>query len=255
MAPVLIEKFDSYSKTIPLILEKAGLAELIQNEKQILIKPNLTTNLPPPVTTPCALVREVVLFCQKKSRAKIVIAEGSGGCETELAFSELGFRQLAQELQIELLDLNRAPRRIQKRVDALVLKRVALPQIAFESFIINLAVLKEHSAAKMTAAMKNLFGFYLNKTWLFRRILGGPWWNKSELHFLGVSRAIVDLYHYLQPDFNLVDASIGQLQHEIHGQPAQPPLGKIIAGKEAKAVDRVCAPLLGLSVDAIDYLA
>lgn len=254
MVPVLIEKFESYSKTIPLILKKAGLADLIKNEKKILIKPNLTTNLPSPVTTPVALVQEVVLFCQKNSHAKIIIAEGSGGCETELAFAELGFRQLAEELQLELLDLNRAPRLIQRRSDALVLKKVALPQIAFESFIINLAVLKEHSAAKMTAAMKNLFGFYLNKTWLFRRVLGGPWWNKSELHFLGVNRAIVDLYHYLQPDFNLVDASIGQFQHEIHGQPAHPPLGKIIAGQDAKAVDRACAPLLGLSVDAISYL-
>jgi uncharacterized protein (DUF362 family) len=247
--------FSSYEETIPLILKAMGLKELIAHQKQILIKPNLTTNLPPPVTTSVKLVEEVIKFCQANSQATLIIAEGSGGCDTNKAFVDLGFERFKEQYPIKLLDLNKEPRVRKENPEAKVLKKVFLPKIAFESFIINLAVLKSHSAAKMTAALKNVFGFYLNRTAMLNRLFGGGWWNKSELHILGVTEAIVDLNSYIHFGFNLVDASIGQLRHEIRGVPCSPPLKKIIAGSNAYEVDQACAPLLGLSPSEITYLS
>jgi len=271
MSKVIVKKFESYAKTIPEILGEAGLVEKIRaypayrtgrrqagkDQKQILIKPNLTINLPPPCTTSIELVEEVIKFCRKNSRAKIIVAEGSGGCDSEKAFGDLGFRDLARKYKIELLDLNQAERIEKENPKALKLKKVLLPAIAFESYIINLAVLKNHSAVKMTAAMKNVFGFYLNKIfirWPATRSFSGGWWNKSELHMYGVPESIIDLCRYIHFDFNIVDASIGQRKSEVHGQPCDPPIGKIIAGFDAHEVDKICAPLLNLAPKEIKYL-
>jgi uncharacterized protein (DUF362 family) len=262
MEKVIIKDFKSYQETVPAILKEADLAEVIKKQKQILLKPNLTTNLPPPVTTAAELTEEVIKFCQNNSPAKIVIAEGAGGCDTEKVFSDLGYTKLAQKYDVKLLDLNKVERIERQNPNALKLKKVFLPKIGFESFIINLPVLKVHLAAKMTAAMKNVYGFYLNQKWLKQegliwraaKTFVKDWWNKSELHLFGVNETIIDLNNYIKFDFNLVDASIGQLGEEIHGKPCEPPIGKLIAGYDAKAVDIACAPFLGLDPKEIVYL-
>lgn len=261
MNDVIIKDFQSYPTTIPLVLRETNLASAIANQKQILIKPNLTLNLPPPITTPVELVEEVVKFCQQHSPAKIIIAEGSGGCDTSQSFQELGYETLAKKYNIKLIDLNKTERIEKENPTALKLKKVALPKIAFNSYIINIPVLKIHGAAKMTAAMKNVYGFYLNSSYLMRagewivtHGLGKEWWNKSELHLFGVHETIIDLNSYIHFDFNLVDASVGQNENEVHGFPFNPPIGKIIAGNSAKEVDYACAPFLRLNPKKIKYL-
>lgn len=250
---VIIENFESYQNTIPKILTECGLSDVIKEQNQILIKPNLTTNVKPPTTTPVQLVEEIIKFCQKNSQAKIIIGEGSGGCDTTKAFEELGYLELSKKYQIELLDLNRA--------DRVYKNGIALPKIAFESFIINVPVLKEHSAAKLTAAMKNVFGFYLNREYVNKigrwagSIFRLGWWNKSELHMIGVNKSIVKLNQLIKFDFNIVDGSIGQRGNEVHGTPCKPPIGKIIAGYDPKEVDKQCALLLKLDPQKISYLS
>lgn len=250
MKNVYIRDFQSFSVTIPLILKESGLAEKIKGQKRTLLKPNLTTNRMPTCTTPVELVEEVVKFIQKNSGAEIVIAEGAGGCDTEEAFRDLGYEKLAERYDVTLVDLNKTERIEKENPQALVLKKVKLPKIVFDSFFINLPVLKEHNEAVVTCAMKNLFGLYLNQ----REESAFGWWNKSELHSFGVDESIHDLNLYVKSDFILVDASIGQKGSEVGGTPCKPPIGKIIAGFDAKEVDKVCAPLLGHKIEEVNYL-
>ena len=258
---IIIKEFKSYKETIPKILEESGLADRIKNQKKILLKPNLNTARPFPTTTSVALSEEVIKFCKERSSARIVIAEGAGGCDTYKAFEELGYVELVEKYNAEILDLNRALREEKQNPGALKMKKAFLPKIAFETFIINLPVLKVHLEAKMTSAMKNVFGFYLNQNYLSRvgkflaaKIFKEGWWNKSELHFLGVHKSIIDLNSYIKFDFNLVDASVGQMGSEVEGRPCSPPISKIIAGFDAKEVDRTCAPFLSLDPKEIEYL-
>jgi len=250
---VLIKNFNSYQKTIPQTLQESGLADIIKKQKQILIKPNLTTCIHPPATTPAQLIEEIVKFCQKNSRANIIVGEGAGGCDTTKCFQELGYKEIANQYGIELLDLNKAVR--------IYKNGIALPRVAFDSFIINVPVLKEHSAAKLTAAMKNVFGFYLNKEYINKigqwvgTLFKTDWWNKSELHAIGIIKSIVQLNQLIKFGFNLVDGSVGQRGNEVRGRPCSPPIGKIVAGFDAKQVDKACAQLLQLDPETIPYLA
>lgn len=250
MERIICQDFISFSQTVPLILTKAKLADKIKSVKKILLKPNLTINLLPPNTTPIELVEAVIQFCQQHSRAKIVIAEGSGGCDTRICYRELGYEELAEKYDIELIDLNRSRRELKVNPQALKLKKIKLPAILLEDYLIlNLPVLKEHSAAKITCAMKNWFGAYLNKFVLTR-----SWWSKSELHFHGVHQSIIDLNNYIQTDFTLVDASVGQLKKEVGGERCQPPIKKLIAGYDVKAVDRFCCQFFNRDWRKIEYL-
>jgi len=249
MTNVLIRDFQSFQTSVPLLLEEVGLKNKIKGWEKIILKPNLTTNRKPPCTTPVELVEEVVKFIQTIG-AEIVIAEGSGGCDTQKAFRDLGYQDLAEKYNLKLVDLNREERIEKENTQALVLKRVKLPKIIFEGFLINLPVLKEHNEAVVTCAMKNLFGLYLNQK--VSSIFG--WWNKSELHHFGVHESIHDLNLYVKSHFILVDASVGQKGNEITGYPCQPPLGKLIAGFDAKEIDKICANLLGHKIEEVEYL-
>jgi len=242
--------FKNYPQSVPAILDQANLASRLANQPQILIKPNLTINLPPPCTTPVQLVEEIIKYCrQHQPQAKIIVAEGSGGCETPLAFRELGYDQLPEKYQVELVDLNRADRVEKTHPKAQVLKKVKLPLVIFASYLINVPVLKCHHEAVVTGAMKNLFGLYLNeKPHLVK------WWNKSELHGYGVHQSIADLSLYVPKYFTLMDASVGQAESEIHGRPCDPPLGKLLAGEDFKEIDKEGARLLGIDPKRVVYL-
>lgn len=253
MEKVFEIKFESFPQSVPKILNKAGLGKLIKDQKRILLKPNLTTNYPPPCTTPVELVEEVVKFCLKNSKAEILITEGSGGCDTSLSFRELGYEDLSAKYQVKLIDLNREKRVKYSKPKALLMKEVKLPEILFNGFFINLPVLKQHNEGILTCAAKNLFGIYLNSNLITQ--FTHKWWNKSELHFkYTVQKSVYDLNLYRPSDFILVDASVGQVGNEITGNPCSPPIKKLFAGFNNLEVDRHCAPFLDLEPSAIPYL-
>ncbi len=258
---VIIKEFTTFKETIPKILSEGNLKDLIKDQKQILIKPNLTLVKDPPTTTPVELVEEIIKFCKNHSQAKIVVAEGAGGDDTKRAFKVLGYDRLKKEYDVDLIDLNKEKRILKENPEAKKLKKVYLPEIAFNSFIINVPVLKEHSGAILTAAMKNVYGFYLNSKYINKvgGVLGGlllqhGWWNKSELHMYGVDETIVDLNNYIKFSYNIVDGSIGQNGNEIDGPSCSPPINKIIAGEDPKKVDIEGAKIIGLNPKNIEYL-
>ena len=110
MSNVFSVDFISFSKSVPEILEKSAFKKRLSDQAKIILKPNLTTNLPPPCTTPAELVEEVIKYCQKNSRAEIIVAEGSGGCDTLTAFKDLKYEYLKEKYKVKLVDLNREER-------------------------------------------------------------------------------------------------------------------------------------------------
>lgn len=250
---VVAVDFVSFFKSVPEILKKSKLENLIKDQEKILLKPNLTINRRPPCTTPVEFTEEVIKFCQKNSKAEILIVEGSGGCDTLMSFKDLGYENLKEKYKVELVDLNREERIELADLNAFVLKKVKLPKILLSGFFINLPVLKQHDEGILTCAAKNLFGIYLNQG-LIGKFTSGLW-SKSELHFkYGVQKSVHDLNLYRSADFVLVDASIGQIGNEITGKPCNPPIKKLFAGFDNLAIDRFCASFLDLDPRGIPYL-
>ncbi|MEM2974270.1 MAG: DUF362 domain-containing protein, partial [Candidatus Micrarchaeia archaeon] len=119
---VFVTEFKSYYTSVKRVLDAMGIANELKRERRIVIKPNLTDALFPPVTTDVNCVKAVIEYVQSCSKAKVVVTEGSGGCDTPKAFDRLGYGALEGVYGIELVDLNTDDRKTVRNDKAKVLK-------------------------------------------------------------------------------------------------------------------------------------
>jgi uncharacterized protein (DUF362 family) len=228
-----------------------GARERFAEQSAILIKPNLTNASPHPVTTPAECCEAVIEYARHCSKADIIIAEGSGdpSFETEEIFDLLGYRSLAVRCGVELVDLNTSALIKLQNNDCPVFPEMYLPEVALSHFIVSVPVLKAHSLATMTGALKNMMGFAPPKHYSGRFGV----WKKAKFHG-NMHQAIMDLNSYRRPDLSLLDATVGLAEYHLGGRHCSPPLGKIIAGFDPLEVDREGATLLGLDWKRIPHL-
>ena len=242
--------FTTYEKSITEALEGLHAPELLQQQEKILIKPNLVNASPPPVTTPVECCAALVALLQNCTSASITIAEGSGAAnlETGEIFEALGYTKLARETGTALLDLNHTEVVECQDAQCSAFPRMYLPQVAFESFIISVPVLKAHSLAEMTGSLKNMMGFAPPHHYGHS---GG--WKKAAFH-ARMHTAIAELNRYRAADLTIMDASRGLAQFHLGGPECDPPLETILAGWDPLEVDRQGAALLGLDWRNIPHL-
>jgi uncharacterized protein (DUF362 family) len=244
MSKVVVREFKNYEKTVKDVLDALDAKKILKKQKKIVIKPNLTLSKRPPCTTDVRCVEAIIHYINKP----VVIAEASGGCPTTRAFEKLGYNKLADEYDVELVDLNTSEVIVKHNPEAFVLKKFHFPKILENCYLISVPVLKEHDWARITVSMKNMFGIVPG------RFYGAGTWNKSKLHVLGVDESIVDINSYKSPDLSIVDARIGQYGNEIYGRPADPPFNIIFGGYDPMAVDMTGAVFLGHDPKKVRHL-
>lgn len=222
------------------LLSAAGLAQVLSNEQQVLLKPNLVEALAPPITTPVSFVEAVIIYLSRQCpKLRIIVGEGTGSLayDTSHCFAELGYQTLLKYPNVELIDLNRAVCRQMKNPACKRWPEMYLPKLVLTSYLISLPVLKAHSLARVTLTMKNMMGCappaYFSG--------GGPW-GKSTFH-QGLDEAIYDLNRYRTPDFTLIDGSVGMAHAHLWGPVCNPPVGTILASYDPVAVD-ACGTML-----------
>jgi len=247
-APEVVEEdYVSYEESIPELLKKAKFKELILKEKKIILKPNLTKCKAFPTTTEPHFVEEIIKYIKKANKkAKIIIAEGSGGSSTEKCYKRLGYEEMAQKYDIELVDLNSAKTIKRRSKKMKKFKTIEFPKVLTEGFLISLPVLKGHSKTKVTISLKNMIGCYPSYHY---QTPGHTW--KNKLHLGGVDTSIHDVLTVKFPDYAICDASIAQLEHEINGFPKE--IGTLLAGQPLE-VDKKGALLLGYDWKRIKHL-
>jgi uncharacterized protein (DUF362 family) len=242
--------FESYKLSVPRILDKTGANKDLKNQTIILVKPNLVNDSPFPVTTAREFTREVILYIQKHSTARIILAEGCGDAvlETDEVFQNLCYDSLARELNIELLDLNHAT--LEKRTDPDngIFLEIFLPEIAGKSYIVSLPVLKAHSLARLTGTLKNMMGFAPPS-----HDSGKGFWKKAFFHDQ-MQKSISELNRYILPDLTLMDASVGLAQYHLGEPMCDPPANRLLAGFDPFLLDQTAARLLGLDPEGIPHI-
>jgi uncharacterized protein (DUF362 family) len=242
--------FANYATSVAEALDRIGAAAVFAQQDRILIKPNLINADPHPVTTPAACSEALVRYIRSCSQARIVIAEGCGVPEmtTHEIFDQLGYTALARRWDLDLVDLNTAPLQTVSNPDGVRYKAMVLPEMASTHYLVSVPVLKAHSLADLTGAMKNMMGL-LPPDHYGR---GGAW-RKAAFHE-DLHQSIQDLNRCRPPDLSLMDASLGLATFHLGGPPCNPPAARIIAGYDARAVDRMAAGLLGLDWRRVPHL-
>ncbi|MCX7656106.1 MAG: DUF362 domain-containing protein [Treponemataceae bacterium] len=125
---------------------------------------------------------------------------------------------------------------------AVRLKRTKVHELILEADVfINVPVLKDHSGAGMTCAMKNLMGMV---------------WDRGEYHRLGLDHCIADGCLVRKPQLNIVDAEkvmlTGGPRGYAHSQYSIQNM--LILSRDIVAIDAVSARVLGKEVTDFDYI-
>ncbi len=246
-----LQPFESFGESLPLALSAIDAGKRLSDVRTVIIKPNLVTDDPPPVTLPVEAVMVLVRWLRNQTDARIVIAEGTGDRlhSTIKVFDHLGYMALAERYDLKLIDLNQAPVAELDRDDCRLFPRLYLPEILLDAFVVSFAVLKAHSLAGVTLCMKNMIGcapprFYQQ----------GGHWKKSAFH-RQIHRAIVELNLHRKPDLALIDASVGLAEHHLGGPVCDPPPNRLVAGFDPVAVDAAGALLLGRDWRQVPHIA
>ncbi len=248
--PEIIE-FKSYKESVPVLLDRIQANLIFSSQKTILLKPNLVNSSQHPVTTSPEFCDVIIQYIRNCTDSKIIIAEGCGDAdyETTELFQLLGYQALASKYDIELLDLNYAPVTVKSEPRNKIFPKMALPNIAFESYIVSLPVLKAHSLARITGTLKNMMGFAPPKYYS-----GGSFWKKAGFH-ARMQQSIIELNRLITPDLTIMDASIGLADYHLGGSRCSPPVNKIISGFNPWNVDRMAADLLKMDWHTIRHVS
>ena len=233
MAKGIAMKFKSYGETVPKLLEILRLENELKKYEKIVIKPRLGEY--PEENTKPELVEEVIKFClrHKNPVAKVYIAEGADGFDTEELFDSLGFRQLAEKYSIGLVDLNTTEVEETESEDLLKFESIQYPKILKNSFIISIANLSEDEESVISGTLPNMLGAFPSEYYS-----GFFSSKKTKIRKWPVEYSIHDIVRCNEPQFAIIDASEkGSL---LGGQPLE--------------MDKQSAKLLGMNWQDIPYL-
>lgn len=252
MTAAVSVSFSDYDTSVFEALDHIHAGRLFAGQDKIIIKPNLVTDSPFPVTTSPRFCGAIIDYIRSHSEAAIVIAEGVGdpASETMEIFHTLGYTRLAEEKGTELADLNTAPLIRLENPDCKKFPEFYIPEMAMDHFIVSAPVLKAHSLSIYTGTLKNMVGFAPPEHYAG----SGGIWNKAEFH-IDIQQAIIDLNRYRSPDLSIIDASVGLAEYHLGGPACDPPVDRMVAGCDPVAVDRMAAGLLGLDWRKIGHLS
>ncbi|MDH4100513.1 MAG: DUF362 domain-containing protein [Nitrospirota bacterium] len=241
-----------WRETIDGLLDAAKLSEALKGQKTVLIKPNLVEAQQPPITTPVELVAAIVDYIRERvSGIDIIVGDGTGSLEydTHHAFRTLGYSAMAAKKGVRLLDLNEEPSIRLSDPRCSRWPEMFLPEVAMESYLLSVPVLKAHSLAGVTLTMKNMMGIcppeYYHK---------GGHWKKAAFH-ARIHEAILDLNRYRAADFTLIDATVGMSEAHLWGPTCDPHPNLLIAGYDPVAVDAYGCGVLGRDWRKVGHIA
>lgn len=218
----------------PFAMVELALRYFAKPSKQkVVIKPNLILARPPPVTTPCETVEALVKY-YLDAGYDVLVAEGSGWCETFEAYEKLGYLRLKEKYGINLVDLNNDYFEILRNSNALFLKEFEFPLTLKDAYIISVPILKEHSITGVTLSLKNMLGATLGEK---ARIA-----KKGRFH-KKLDESIVDVNTYLKPSLAVIDGRIAGLSGELGARPKE--LGIMIFSEDLVSADAIGARYLG----------
>src|SRR3989344_3735260 len=160
MAKGVSIKFKSYSESVSNLLKLTKFENEIKKHSVIVLKPFLRDSVS--ASTPVAFTEAVLNYClnNKSPEAQIYIAEGSDGEETMDVFDKLGYKKLAEQYSVSLIDLNTADVEEVKDDSFLKFGSIKYPKILQNSYVISLPKISADNELEMIGALSNMIGAY-----------------------------------------------------------------------------------------------
>lgn len=235
--------FNAVKKSIELL---GGIENFVNKGEKVLIKPNLVSPRPPPVTTDPRVTRAIALLV-KETGAEPIIGESSSamthwwreGMTTKEVMEVLGYTSMAEEIGVKIVAFDEHGKfksRLVKIEDGILIKEIELAEIIFEvDKIIGVPVLKTSmEGGGITGCIKLMHG--LPSTFSDRLR-----WHRSDLWYKLVDEIRPIRKKYVLGVVDAVKCMEGD--GPIHGDPVD--MNLIISGNDPVAVDAIAAKIIG----------
>ena len=225
------------------------LLKLDVRNKKVLLKPNLVEfERDRVINTHPAVIAGAAQALLRAGASRVVVAEGPGHRrDIDYLVTGTGLLDYVRDVGVPFVDLNHDDvRRVRLASGFMALPNLALPaEVVDADLVVSMPKLKTHHWMGMTCSLKNLFGV----------VPGAVYgWPKNILHIRGIENSILDLAATIRPALSIVDAVVGmEGDGPIMGKAK--PVGCIVVGTDAVAVDATCARLAGIRPEKLTYLA
>ena len=227
-----------------------GLAMLQMDVRgrRVLLKPNMVEySADRVINTHPALVAGAAQALLRAGAASVVVAEGPGHRrDTEYLVTSTGLYDYLRDVGARFVDLNHDDVRTVTLASRFTeLATIQLPvELLQADLVVSMPKLKTHHWTGMTGSMKNLFGV----------VPGAVYgWPKNILHWRGIDNSIVDLASTIRPGLAIVDGIVG-MEGDGPIMGTARPVGCVVMGQDAVAVDATCARVMGLRPERMNYL-
>jgi uncharacterized protein (DUF362 family) len=227
---------DSLDKALDDVLKNFD----IPRNKRVFIKPNLCDPCKPDsgVVTNVRTVRSLIRHLKERGIKDIVVGEGVNEVvDMNEVMKATRFGELRNE-GIKVLDLEKVERTTVKWKYG----TLQLPKIVFDSFYINMPLIKTHTQTVITASIKNQKGLLLSR-------------DKKLMHRLGLQEPLAYLAKTVKPDLVLVDGIWGLEGDGPSTAGKRKKVGLLIASDNMVEADSVCAQVVGVNPKNVEHLA
>jgi uncharacterized protein (DUF362 family) len=221
-----------------------GMKTFVRNGQTVAVKPNIGWDVSPERAgnTNPELVRRVIEHCYDAGARQVYVFDHT--CDNwQACYSSSGIERAAKEAGATMVpgDSESYYQSVQV-VGGRSLSMAKEHEIILDSDVfINVPVLKSHSGARLTIAMKNLMGIVWDR----------GFWHSNDLH-----QCIADFAAYRKPDLNIVDAYAVMKRNGPRGVSVKDvvTMKAQLISTDMVAVDTAATKLFGTEPEAIRYL-
>jgi uncharacterized protein (DUF362 family) len=226
------------------IASLGGIKNFVKQGQTVVVKPNIGWDVSPERAgnTNPLLVKRIIQHCLDAGAKTVYVFDNT--CDKwDQCYSNSGIRQAVDDAGGKLVPGNQEsyyqPVEVKQGKS---LKSAKVHELILESDVfINVPILKHHSSANLTIAMKNLMGVV---------------WDRMYWHRNNLQQCIADYATFRKPDLNIVDAYRVLLQNGPRGvSTADVSLQKqLLVSPDIVAIDTAAAKLFGKEPNDIGHI-
>lgn len=219
-----------------------GMSRFVRKGGSVLIKPNISWDVPGPANTTAWLVARIAKRCFDAGASRVVVMDHS------IENWERALRASGIDAAIRSLGATYAPSQNQGTYQKVgvpggrVLKETMVHESVLEcDTLISVPVLKHHGGAGVSVSAKGLMGCV---------------WDRYGYHGMGLQQCIADFLHVRKPDLNVVDALRVIARNGPRGGSESDisVMNSLILSADIVAADTAASMLLGHKQGGIEHI-
>jgi uncharacterized protein (DUF362 family) len=221
-----------------------GMGKYVKSGNTVVVKPNIGWDVVPQraANTNPQLVKRIIEQCYNAGASEVYVFDYTCDNWTN-CYQNSGIEPLSKEAGAKVVPGNFEKYYREVEIpDGVSLKTAKVHELILDTDVfINVPVLKHHSSASLSIAMKNLMGVIWDRRW----------WHRNDLH-----QCIADFTTWCKPTLNVVDAYRVMMKNGPRGVSEQDVVTyktQIIA-EDIVAVDAASAKVFGSDPESVGYI-